>query len=241
MLGTFLPRSALAALALAASCGNGDPGPDPSTLRVLFIGNSHTVVNDLPAMVAEMARATGRSLEYRVEARPGYGLEDHWAAGTAQQLIRDHDFDVVVLQQGPSSLPESQANLRTWATKFAEVIIANGGRPAFYMVWPARDRPGDRDGVRTSYTNAAQAVAGILAPAGEVWREAWRTDPNLALYDADGVHGSLMGTYAAALSVYGMLFGVSPVGVPVLSGIAPGAGALLQESARVANATYGRR
>lgn len=243
MLDKFLRRTALVALALAlaASCGSGDPSPDVTSLRVLFIGNSHTYVNDLPALVADMARATGKSLEYSVEARPGFGLEDHWNVGNAQRLIREEDFDVVVLQQGPSALPESQVNLREWGTRFAELIEANGGRPAFYMVWPSRDRPFDRDGVRTSYTNAATAVGGILAPAGEVWREVWRRDANMALYDPDGVHGSLMGTYAAALSVYGMLFGVSPVGVPAPSPIAPGIATLLQESAQVANETYGRR
>lgn len=242
MLGSIFRSLALAAVTLASSCGGDDGGdPSPDTLSVLFIGNSHTAVNNLPSMVADMARATGKSFEYDVEARGGYGLEDHWAVGAAQRRIRDNHYDVVVLQQGPSALPESQVNLREWGTMFADVILANGARPAFYMVWPSQDRPGDRDGVRTSYTNAAQSVGGMLAPAGEVWREAWRTDASLALYDADGVHGSLMGTYAAALSVYGMLFGVSPVGVPAPSAIPAGTVQLLQESARVANETYGRR
>jgi hypothetical protein len=242
MISTFLRRTALVALALVASCGSGDPDSgSPSALRVLFIGNSHTQVNNLPDLVADMARASGKAFEYDVEVQGGFGLEDHWGVGNAQRKIREGDYDVVVLQQGPSALPESQANLRQWGQTFAELIREHGGRPAFYMVWPSADRAFDRDGVRTSYTNAAEATDGILAPAGEVWREAWRTDRNLPLYDTDGVHGSLLGTYAAALSVYGQLFGVSPVGVPAPAAITPGVATLLQESARVANETYGRR
>lgn len=240
MLNTFLRRTALVALVLATSCGNGDPD-NLNTLRVLFIGNSHTLVNDLPAMVADMARAAGKELVYEVEAQGGYGLEDHWAAGRAQRLIRERDFDVVMLQQGPSALPESQVNLREWGTAFADLIVANGGRPGFYMVWPAQGRPGDRDGVRQSYTAAARHTGGLLAPAGEVWREAWKVDPDLVLYDADGVHASRMGTYAAALSIYGVLFRESPVGTQAAAGIPPSAVPLLQEAARVANAMYGRQ
>ena len=243
MLSTFLRRTALVALTLVVSCGSGDSDSSgsPDALRVLFIGNSHTQAHNLPELVADMARAGGKAFAYDVELRGGYGLEDHWAVGNAQRKIRDGDYDVVVLQQGPSALPESQENLMRWGQTFAELIRENGGRPAFYMVWPSSDRAFDRDGVRTSYTNAAVATDGILAPAGEVWREAWRSDRNLPLYDTDGVHGSLMGTYAAALSVYGQLFGVSPVGLPAPAGIAPGVVTLLQESARVANETYGRR
>lgn len=241
MLSTLTRRTALVALALVTSCGNGsDPGT-PAELRVLFVGNSHTAVNSLPALVNQMASASGRTLTFRVEARPNFSLEDHWTIGNAPALIREGGWDVVVMQQGSSALPESQRNLLEWGGRLSDLIKANGGRPMFYMVWPTTDRTGDRDAVRQSYTNVAVANDAMLAPAGEVWREAWRTDGSLALYDPDGLHGSLMGTYAAALSVYGILFGVSPVGAAAPAGILPGVATLLQESARVANERYGRR
>ncbi len=211
------------------------------SLRVLFVGNSPTYVNDLPAMVAQMALATGSTLEYEAITRPNFSLEDHWALGLAPTAIRGGDWDYVVMQQGPSSLPESRENLVEWGSRFAQLIHDNGGRPAFYMVWPSSNRPGDRDGVRTSYTAAANATDGVLAPAGEAWRAAWRRDQNLALYDPDGVHGSRLGTYLAAVTVYEQLFRKSPLQLPAPSGMSPSTAQLLHEAAAEADAEYGRR
>ena len=68
----------------------------------------------------------------------GFSLEDHWNQGTAQRRIAEGGWSVVVLQQGPSSLPESQVALREWTVRFDTVIRASGARTALYMVWPDR-------------------------------------------------------------------------------------------------------
>jgi len=60
-------------------------------------------------------------------------------------------------------------------------------------------------------------------PAGEAWRAAWRRDSTLALYGPDAFHPSILGTYVAALVIYGGLTGRSPLGLPArlqpLSGV----------------------
>ena len=128
------------------------------SLRVLFIGNSHTYVNDLPALVAQMAQATGSTLEYQTIARPNFGLMDHWAVGEAQEAIRRGGWDYVVLQQGPSSQPDSRVNLVEWGTRFANLIHENGARAAFYMVWPAESRPTDHCRPRRDRPRSASQV-----------------------------------------------------------------------------------
>ena len=45
------------------------------TLRILFIGNSHTYFNDMPAMVAEKARKAGFDCEVTMIAHGGWYLE----------------------------------------------------------------------------------------------------------------------------------------------------------------------
>ena len=106
-----------------------------------------------------------------------------------------------------------------------------GARPALYMVWPAED------------------IDGMMIPAGEAWRAAWRRDPNLPLYRRDREHPSPTASYLVALSIFGMLLGRSPVGLPArvrlsngtYAQVPPGLATLLQESAAEANETYGRR
>jgi hypothetical protein len=189
----------------------GPPVPNPPGIgagaRVLFIGNSLTQGNDVPGLVRSLAAAAG--LDWHVEAQllGGAGLQEHWEQGLAQARIRSGRWDAVVLQQGPSSLAESRANLRQWTGEFDELVRQAGGHSALYMVWPERARLAWFDRVRDSYALAARDVDGWFLPAGESWRQAWREEPALALYGADGFHPTLAGSWAAALTIFGGLSG----------------------------------
>jgi hypothetical protein len=196
---------------LAASLGSTEPAP----LRLLFIGNSLTAANNLPALVAAIGKANGRDVTHARVVAPDTSLEDHWNQGDARRaLTRGGGWDLVVLQQGPSALPESRALLVSYARRFAEEIRAAGARPALYMVWPSRARRGDFPGVSQSYSAAARAAEGVLFPVGDAWREAWRLDAGLPLYDADGFHPSLLGSRLAALVIYQVATGQSPAVLP---------------------------
>ena len=46
-------------------------------LRILFIGNSLTYINDLPSMVRRIGEIDGREIETTMVAAPNYSLEDH--------------------------------------------------------------------------------------------------------------------------------------------------------------------
>ena len=51
-------------------------------------------------------------------AFPNYSLEDHWNRGDAAKAIARGGWQTVILQQGPSALPESQVLLREYTRKF---------------------------------------------------------------------------------------------------------------------------
>lgn len=215
---------------------------DPVAGRVLFIGNSLTEANGLPDMVETLSRqAGGTPITTASVVAGGYSLEDHWNQGIAQRRIAEGGWSIVVLQQGPSSLPESQSNLRTWTRRFDAVIRANGARTALYMVWPESERLNAFDAVSQSYTRAAADVTGMLFPVGEAWRQAWRHDPDMPLYGPDGFHPTTTATYLAALVIYQQISGRSPVGLPAWTQIPADRALLLQEAAQEANSEFGRR
>jgi hypothetical protein len=202
-------------------------------LRILFIGNSLTTANNLPALVEALARADGAvRIETRTVAFPDHSLEDHWNRGDALRAIREGRWNVVVLQQGPSALPESRTLLREFTKGFNAEIGKTGARTALYMVWPSSSRASDFDAVSRSYASAAADVGGLLLPAGDAWRAAWRRDKTLALYGPDGFHPSALGTYLSALVIYQQVTGRSLTGIASpLSSIDPKVVSVLKDAA----------
>lgn len=243
----FLATSALA-------CSGAPPSspvvPSAGGARVLFVGNSLTEGNGLPAMVQSLARQAGEALTVEAVTFGGYALEDHWREGSARRAIARGGWRYVVLQQGPSSLPESRDSLVTWAGRFNQEIRQAGGRPALYSVWPDSSRARFFDDVSESYRLAAERTDGLLLPAGEAWRAAWRRQPSLSLYASDAFHPNVRGSYLAALVICAQVLGRSPVGLgrglPRAEGGAPAFApdaaeiALLEEAAAEAIREHGR-
>ena len=208
-------RTIIAAAFLALACSDG--GTDPAAgagARVLFIGNSLTEWNDMPAMVHAVSESAGVPLVTGMVAVGGFALEDHWSSGDARAAVASGRWDYVVLQQGPSALPESRANLREWTVRWAQAIRAAGAEPVVYMPWPESWRATAFDSVSTSYREAAAAANAILIPGGDAWRAAWRREPSLALYGGDGFHPSPLGSYVVAVAAWARLTSSAPSRAP---------------------------
>ena len=223
-LGGVLGWLALALLLAPSLSGCDDQPTAPraaattqsDTLRIGFVGNSLTYVNDLPGMLAALSRAAGDSppIETESVAYPNYALEDHLAQGDAVEMIRRGGWDVIALQQGPSTLPESRENLIEYSRRFALIIRDEGAEPALYGVWPEKARLYALDAGIESYRAAADSIRGIHFEAARTWKTAWTHDPTLPLYGPDDFHPSPLGTYAAAVTIYAVVRERSPVGLP---------------------------
>jgi len=201
--GRILAAIVLLAPALVAAA----PATD-APRRVLFVGNSLTYETDIPGRVARLAKAMGRDVTIDSVAFPAFSLEDHWQDGRALAAIRK-GWDVVVLQQGTSAHDEGRDQLVEYTKRFAKPIREAGAKPALYMVWPLQDRPKDFPGTILAYRAAAEAVGGILIPAGEAWLRALSKQPRLKLY-GDSIHPSSFGSDLATLTIYLSLFPAGP-------------------------------
>ena len=187
---------------------------DGQPVRVLFIGNSLTYSHRLPDMVRGLAGAAGEAPPVVEDvALPDYSLEDHWNDGRAARAIRGGCWNYVVLQQGPSSLPESRVLLLDYAARFDGLVREQSGRSALFSVWPAYSRRADFDRAIESYALAAAEVNGLMLPAATAWLEAWERDPELQFYQ-DDLHPTQTGTYLAALVIASRLYGRAPAEFP---------------------------
>lgn len=229
-----------------SACSSTDPDPVEEDLAILFIGNSLTYTNDLPAILRDLLRGSETTTVF-VEsiAHPNYGLEDHWSRPEARERIAELPWDYVIMQQGPSAT-EGRPSLIEYSKLFGEEIRDAGAIPALYMVWPEQARLGDFAGVRDSYRAAADSVNGLFFPGGAAWQEYWiRGDT--PLYGPDGFHPSPEGTYLAAVVMWEQITGRNPTELDLKSGtrygsvsVPYGLGETLHASAHAANLKYAR-
>jgi hypothetical protein len=64
--------------------------------------------------------------------------------------------------------------------------------------------------IDTAYSGIARKLHVELAPVGGAFVRAWRTDPAVPLWGADGSHPTLAGSYMAACVLYGAITGRDP-------------------------------
>jgi hypothetical protein len=191
-------------------------------INVLFIGNSFTARNDLPALIAQLAAARGKQLQHRLIWAGGASLRAHWNKGEALAAIQEGKYDAVVLQE-QSTLPIKNAgrmheNIRLFDT----AIRTAGAKTILYMTWARRTAPESQNALTQAYTAVGRELGATVVPVGVAWEAFLREHDEPVLHDRDQSHPSAAGSYLAACVFLAALFGESPVGieseVPGLSG-----------------------
>lgn len=194
--------AALLVLCLVPPLRAASPAAPPAdavpSLRVLFVGNSYTYVNEVPDLVASVAAARGIELVPGMVAEPNFSIEDHLRRRDYEHMLA-RGWDWVVLQQGPSSLPENQEILRVQAGRAAALAHAHGIRVALFAAWPALDNAHTWAAAELSYRNAARANGLCVLPVSTAWRLARERAPVVQLYAQDRLHASAEGSLLAAL------------------------------------------
>ena len=181
------------------------PASDSAT-SILFVGNSLTYTNDLPAILTRIAKDSGVSIRTVSLAYPNYALEYHWNDGDMQKLIATGEYRFVVVQQGPSSQADGRAMLLDYGARIKSLCNQHNAKLAFFMVWPALVNSHTFDGVIQNYSDAAAATNSLLCPVGQVWRNYFLATGDYSYYGPDGFHPSLKGSENAAGIIFRALF-----------------------------------
>jgi hypothetical protein len=234
----FFPR-AEGDLALAKS--------DRPGLRVLFVGNSFTYYNEMPAMVHELAEGDpGARPLYTVEyTAPNWRLRRAASDGGLEDLLDDVRWDVVVLQEQSQLLSLSEEWRQREVAPFVRILDRDarvgGARTMLFLTWGYKDGddrnwPGDTyEGMQArliqGYEEVAAEIGADVAPVGEAWAEALRRRPGFDLWSHDGRHPGERGSYLAACVFYAELTGGSPEESSYIASLDPADAHFLQEVA----------
>ena len=175
--------------------------------KILFIGNSHTYFNDMPAMVAQLFSAVlGEEAHVTMLASPGMSLRWHYDQPETKFNILRGGYDYVVLQQATHPFDGEEALLRQ-AGRLIQWVREAKATPVVYMTWSAKDDlPGQKE-LTDAFRHLAETGRALLAPAGEVWEAVRKVRPGTELYFRDGRHASPLGSAIAAASIFSAITG----------------------------------
>lgn len=194
---------------------------DADSLRVLWVGNSLTFFNDLPAIVQDIAATQGLKLSMTRVLKGGEQLSGHWNNPRLKKLLKEQRWDYIVLQE-QSQLPGLSTEVVArevypFAHKIDSMahVYSPDAHTIYYMTFAHKygnidetdynlDDTYDLMQMRlaTSYLEMAQQNGSWCAPVGWAWQEVRRQHPEYQLHLPDCLHPALAGSYLAANVIF---------------------------------------
>ena len=222
--------------AVSSGC---NPLARSTCVRVLFIGNSYTFVNDLPTVFRDLARSAGRNVETGMVAEGGETLAQHAASSDDASAINGGHWQYVVLQEQseiPSVESLRQSEMYPAARSLVAAVRVTGATPLLLETWAHQAGWPEYQLTYASMQAAIDAAYGTLAgqlqvgvaPTGQAWQAVVDADPTIALWQSDGSHPTPAGTFLAACVVFTRVFGPCPVNGPDTGGLPSATAASLE-------------
>lgn len=185
--------------------------------NVLFVGNSYTYFWNLPQLTGLMMQSQELPTQTRQSTVGGANWGEHWRGERGLNtlpLIKTGDFDAVVLQNHSRSAIDRPDSLFHFGQLLTDLIEAEGARVYLYLSWAREWDPYMQAPITEKFKELAQKTGATIVPVGPAWERARTLRPGFPLYDEDGSHPSILGTYLTACVFYGVFTGQSPVGLP---------------------------
>ncbi len=202
---------------------------------ILFIGNSFTTKNDLPALLSAIVQAgEGITIESKVISAGGASLRRHWNAGAAS-TITSETWDYVVFQE-QSTLPVKNSNrFHENVREFVPAMKKSGAKMVLFMTWARKKEPENQALLTDSYNQIGKELEASVVPVGTAWQKLLAKHDKPVLHAEDGSHPTVAGSYLAACTFYATLFGGDPTKIETdLSNVTDEERKLLQRIAMTA-------
>jgi len=140
-----------------------------SDVNILFIGNSHTVMHDLPGLVCRMVqfRHPGKKVYAHFVGVPF--LEDAARDPRCKEEIESRPWKFVVLQAQKISASGRFDYSRKEGIEIAKVAKGRGAAVFFFSEWGLQGVAGDGPRTEKIYREMARAAGVGVAPVGRAW------------------------------------------------------------------------
>lgn len=191
----------------------------PREWRVLFVGNSLTYVNNLPATLRALAAAQPTPVRITTVSHvaPGGTVAERWDDGVAAKALRDGRWDAVVLQERGGLLacmadPEQRRERECRASERAHAAFADaaktGGAKVLLLATWGPDATWQDKLDRAIHRLASRTDAQVV-PTGSTLR-AYAAKHGERETFPDGVHPAFTATLVMAAQLHHAITGAEP-------------------------------
>jgi len=171
------------------------------TLKVLFVGNSYTHTNNLPQIVSIISNKTSTKLITKKSTLGGAKLSEHWNGARGlktKEIIANGNFDVVVLQDHSMSTIKEPDSILKYSKLFCDFVKSKGAKPYLYVTWAREFVPQYQETINNVYSQVSKGKNVVAVPVGDAWALAQKLRPTIKLFNPDGSHPSIYGTFLTA-------------------------------------------
>src|SRR5262245_7775939 len=154
-------------------------------INILFVGNSHTTLHDLPQLVCKMIEFLDPGGSVAADVVGVAFLEDTARDARCKQLLESRSWNYVVLQAQKISSSGRYEYSRQEGIELARRAKARGAEVFFFSEWGRRGVAGEGPRYEKVYQEMAHAAAAGVVPIGAAWDIALAQRPELPLHDPD--------------------------------------------------------
>ena len=180
-------------------------------MKVLFVGNSYTMYNDVPQSVTALAKSVQADVVNTMTAQGGASWRVHVEELGTPKVLEQQRPDRVVLQNKSTEALLERDDFHTFGGVLIDKAKSVGADVLLYQTWawhPNNEAYKHRwskkspqawlSEVVDQYAKLGDAHKISIAPVGEAWANCMRAHPELRLHDEDDHHAAPNGSYLAA-------------------------------------------
>lgn len=170
-------------------------------MRTLFIGNSHTYFNDMPAIFKNICKEQGIDMQITMLTKGGMGLDYHVENEQTRFNILYGEYDYIILQHVAHPMGELSVMDEAMG-KIMEWIRQTKSKACLFMTWAMEEDEASQKEMTDRYRYLADKYNCLLAPVGEKWWEHIHKYPEVDLFAADRRHASNEGSMLIAKTIF---------------------------------------
>jgi len=197
-------------------------------MKILFIGNSYTHYNNMPELFGKLAKSKKVKIDVVMNAKSNHTFKMHCQRPEMFETIRSEKWDYVVLQGFSRELMHDKEVIDTatipYFNRIVDSVYSNHSctNILLYMTWGYKngfisendtltyDDMSNR--IQRGYEYLSDLNKLSIVPIGQIWKSFRKNYPSVEIYQEDGQHPNILGSYLIASGFYSSIFKSNPSG-----------------------------